>query len=82
MCASQKNFAAGISPAQSLIPLGELHQRLNELPKDRDIICVCRSGNRSGSATRQLSEAGFRAKNLNGGMIAWSRANYPIKKAQ
>ena len=76
-----EEFRSGHIPGAKLIPLGELRQRINELPKDREIICVCRSGNRSGSATRQLTEAGFRVRNLNGGMIAWSRANYPVKRA-
>jgi rhodanese-related sulfurtransferase len=77
-----EEFRSGHIPGAKLIPLGELRQRIHELPKDREIICVCRSGNRSSSATRQLSEAGFKVKNMNGGMIAWSRANFPVKKAQ
>ncbi len=64
----------------ALIPLGELGRRVHELPRDRDIICVCRSGNRSGAATRHLISAGFKASNLSGGMIGWSRAGLPVKK--
>jgi len=52
---------------------------MKELPKDREIICVCHSGNRSQAATRQLSTAGYQVTNLNGGMIAWVRAGLPIK---
>lgn len=63
-----------------LIPLGELQSRMKELPKNQEIICVCRSGNRSSSATRQLVEAGYQVKNLNGGMIAWMRAGLPVKR--
>ncbi len=63
-----------------LVPLGELTQRLGELPRDREIICVCRSGNRSGTATRQLVAAGYTAVNLSGGMIGWAQKNLPIKK--
>jgi len=36
-------------PGATLIPLGELHQRLGELPKDQDIVVSCHSGNRSQS---------------------------------
>lgn len=63
-----------------LIPLGDLRKRMNELPKNREIICVCRSGNRSSSAARELAEAGYKVANLNGGMISWMRAGLPIKK--
>jgi rhodanese-related sulfurtransferase len=65
-----------------LIPLGELHARLNELPKNQEIICVCRSGNRSGTAARLLQKAGFRAGNMVGGMLAWSRLGLPVERGQ
>ncbi len=64
----------------ALIPLGELGRRVHELPRDREIICVCHSGNRSGAATRHLITAGCKASNLSGGMIGWSRAGLPVKK--
>ncbi len=63
-----------------LIPLGELEKRMHELPKNQEIICICRSGNRSGTAARRLTEAGYTVSNLNGGMIAWIRAGLPVKK--
>ncbi len=73
-------YRDGHIPGATLIPLGELPRRLDELPRDRQIICVCRSGNRSGSATRHLISAGFHACNLSGGMISWSRAGLPIQR--
>lgn len=75
-----EEFREGHIQGATLIPLGELQARLKELPANREIICVCRSGNRSSSATRQLAAAGFRAANLQGGMIAWTRAGLPVKK--
>lgn len=75
-----EEYRAGHIQGSKLIPLGELQQRLNELPRDREIICVCRSGNRSGSATRLLTSAGFQAVNMRGGMIRWSQAGLPVKK--
>jgi rhodanese-related sulfurtransferase len=63
-----------------LIPLGELSSRLNELPKDKEIICVCASGNRSGSATKMLLNAGYNAVNMKGGMLSWRAARLPVKK--
>jgi rhodanese-related sulfurtransferase len=77
-----EEFQSGHIQGAKLIPLGELPRRMKELPKDREIICVCRSGNRSQAATRQLSAAGYQVTNLNGGMIAWARAGFPIKKGR
>lgn len=75
-------FQAGHIKGAKLIPLNDLVNRMNELPKDKDILCVCRSGSRSGSATRQLSHAGFNAFNLRGGMVSWQHAGYPVKKGR
>ena len=65
-----------------LIPLSSLKNRMKELPKDKEILCVCRSGARSGSAVRQLNNAGFTAINLRGGMMGWQGAGYPSKKGK
>ncbi len=55
-----------------LVPLGELRSRLNDLPKERPIVAVCRSGGRSAQACVILEGAGFpRVANLSGGMIGW-----------
>ena len=62
------------------LPLGELHQHIKELPKDKEIICVCASGSRSSSATKMLIGAGFNAINMNGGMYMWQRSGLPVKK--
>ncbi len=64
----------------TLIPLTQLKQRMRELPKDREILVVCRSGHRSMIATRQLRSAGYNVKNIDGGMIAWNKAGLPVKK--
>lgn len=63
-----------------LIPLGELVSRADELPRDREIICVCHSGNRSSVATRWLNSLGISARNLIGGMVDWERRGLPVKK--
>ena len=62
------------------IPLGELNKRAGELPKDREIICVCASGSRSRSATKLLVGAGYNAFDMQGGMFMWQRAKLPVKK--
>lgn len=63
-----------------LIPLGTLQARMHELPRNREIVCVCRSGNRSGTAARMLAASGFSAVNLSGGMIGWTRAGLPTRR--
>ena len=60
-------------PNTDCIPLQEIGQRLSELNdyKNKKIIVYCRSGNRSGKATKFLKENGFDAVNLIGGMNSW-----------
>jgi rhodanese-related sulfurtransferase len=77
-----EEFRTGHIPGAKLIPLGELHARMNELPKNQEILVVCRSGNRSLSATRQLASAGYNAVNVRGGMSAWLHAGFPISKGK
>lgn len=52
------------------IPLGELRARLDELPRDKEILVICRSGQRAYYATRLLLQNGFNARNLSGGMLS------------
>lgn len=58
------------------IPLQELKQRVHELDKykNREIAVICRSGNRSSTATGYLTQVGFNAVNVEGGMIAYRKA--------
>ena len=67
-------------PGAKLIPLGELSRRMNELPKSREIVCVCASGNRSSSATKMLINAGYNTINMKGGMSTWRMAKLEVKK--
>src|ERR1022692_797653 len=59
-------------PTAKLIPLGELPQRLNEFDPDIEITAHCKSGIRSAKAVALLKNAGFRARNMKGGILAWS----------
>jgi rhodanese-related sulfurtransferase len=70
----------GYISGAKLIPLGQLGNRMKELPKNREIVCVCRSGNRSRSAAKKLIAAGYPALNMKGGMLAWKWSNLPVKK--
>lgn len=66
-------------PGSTLIPLGELASRVNELPRDREIVVVCRSGNRSGQGRDILLNAGFtQVTSLAGGLLQWQAAGYPV----
>jgi rhodanese-related sulfurtransferase len=64
-------YQQGHIPGSVLMPLGTLESRLHELPTDRPIVAVCRSGARSGMATGVLRKAGRDALNMAGGMNAW-----------
>lgn len=63
--------AQGKIPGAYHIPLGELPDRLNELDKDKQYYIICRSGGRSGKACAFLSEQGYDATNMTGGMLDW-----------
>jgi rhodanese-related sulfurtransferase len=66
--------AAGALPHSVHIPLGELRARLGELPRDKEIIAHCASGQRSYNACRILTQHGFRCRNLSGSYKTWKTA--------
>ncbi|QHW32353.1 rhodanese-like domain-containing protein [Paenibacillus rhizovicinus] len=67
-------FKSGFIAGARNIPLSQLGRRLNELPKDRDLLLYCRSGMRSKQAARMLQKNGFtRLSHLQGGIGAWSQ---------
>jgi rhodanese-related sulfurtransferase len=79
----QSEWSDGHIAQAKHIPLGKLKDRLKELDKykDRPIIAVCRSGNRSGHACGLLKKAGFEnVHNLSGGMQAWDQAGLPKER--
>ncbi len=73
-------FRAGHVTGAKLIPLNELHKKITDLPKGREIVCICASGNRSTSAAKMLAKEGFNVLNVQGGMLAWRRAKLPVQK--
>ena len=71
----------GHAPKARHIPLGSLGTRLGEIPRDREVLLICRSGNRSGAAQRLLKQQGYeQVFNVSGGMGAWQRAGLPVKR--
>jgi rhodanese-related sulfurtransferase len=75
-----EEFREGHIAGAKLIPLGTLKTSLTDLPKQREIVCVCASGNRSSSAARMLVSAGYQVLNMRGGMSAWQQEKLPVKK--
>ena len=58
----------------TLIPLNSIPQHLQELDPETDLVVYCRSGGRSGMAVEFMRRNGLeRARNLRGGILAWSR---------
>jgi len=65
-------------PNTTLIPLGELAARVNEVPKDAKIVVICNSGNRSDQGRDILKQAGFsNVTSMDGGVQAWRSLGYP-----
>ncbi|GGS01271.1 rhodanese-like domain-containing protein [Deinococcus sedimenti] len=74
-------YREGHVPGAALLPLADLGTRMNEVPKDRPVYVICRSGNRSAQASAQLVKAGYtRVFNVDGGMNAWTSAGYPVER--
>lgn len=70
------------APSTTLIPLGQLAARVNEIPvpKDAPIVVVCRSGNRSDEGRDILKQAGFtNVTSMDGGLKTWRDLGYPIE---
>jgi glyoxylase-like metal-dependent hydrolase (beta-lactamase superfamily II)/rhodanese-related sulfurtransferase len=76
------NGELGRVPRARHLPLGDLRAHLDELPRERPIVAVCRAGGRSAEASLILEQAGFpRAANLSGGMIRWHDLGLPVERA-
>jgi DMSO/TMAO reductase YedYZ molybdopterin-dependent catalytic subunit/rhodanese-related sulfurtransferase/glyoxylase-like metal-dependent hydrolase (beta-lactamase superfamily II) len=76
-----EEWQAEHAPGAVLMPMGQVRQRQSELPRDRRIVVVCRSGGRSAATTESLRTWGFDAVNLAGGMCAWASAGLPTATA-
>jgi rhodanese-related sulfurtransferase len=66
-------------PGATLIPLGELQVRSNEVPKDVNVVVVCRSGNRSQQGREILMAAGYtQVTSMSGGVTQWQSEGNPV----
>jgi NADPH-dependent 2,4-dienoyl-CoA reductase/sulfur reductase-like enzyme/rhodanese-related sulfurtransferase len=68
-------LAVEAAPGAVNIPLGQLRARLGELPRDKEIRVICRSGGRAYYATRVLLQNGFQASTLAGGMLSRAQSD-------
>jgi rhodanese-related sulfurtransferase len=68
-------WAAGHAPDAVHIPVGTLSERAGEIPQDREVYVICRSGARSAYASQALSEAGWKTVNVADGMTGWAVAD-------
>jgi rhodanese-related sulfurtransferase len=74
-----EEWTAGHAPAARHLPMMEIPGRLDELPRDRNVVVVCRVGARSAQVVAYLLAQGYdRVANLEGGMVAWVSAGLPI----
>lgn len=71
-------YEAGHVPGARLIPLGELVDRVDELPRTERLHLICASGNRSLLAARWLISSGYDAVSVAGGTLAWMQAGLPV----
>lgn len=71
-------WRAGHAPGARHIPLARLAHRLKDLPPQRTVVTVCRTGARSARAASILAREGREVVNLSGGMLAWARAGLPV----
>jgi rhodanese-related sulfurtransferase len=70
----------GFAPGSRHLPLGQLKQRLGELPADGPVAFICQSGRRSAMAATAARRAGLDAHNVAGGMTAWERQGLDLTR--
>ncbi|MGD2042280.1 MAG: rhodanese-like domain-containing protein [Acidimicrobiia bacterium] len=77
---TRQEWKSGHAPEARHISLASLEQQMNRIPRDRTVLSICESGSRSARATAMLQRAGFEARNVKGGMRAWTRAGMGVTK--
>ena len=73
-----EEFAGGHIASAINLPLDQVEARSSEVPSDKPVYVICRSGNRSKQASDILKKAGKDVKNVGGGMNDWAAAGYPV----
>ena len=62
------------------LPLDQLDKRADELPRDRALAFICRTGKRSETAAERVAARGLDAGNVTGGIEAWDEAGLPLRR--
>lgn len=76
---SAGELAQGVLPDADHLPMHLIPLRINELPKDKDVILYCHSGARSYHACAYLAQQGYdNVINLRGGILGWARSGYQL----
>lgn len=68
----------GHAPGAIHLPLGTLQDNLHRVPRDSQVLVCCRSGNRSAKAVALLTQQGYQALDIDGGMAAWDANGLPV----
>lgn len=78
----QKEWDAARVPGAVLKPMSDLNTWYGDLPKDRQVVLMCRTGNRSGKIAEALiNQAGFtNVHNLTGGIVRWAEELRPTEE--
>ena len=71
-------WQAGHAPQATHLPMSRIGAEVAQLPADRLIVCVCHVGARSAAVAEALTNAGYSAANLAGGMDAWAAQGLPV----
>jgi len=71
-------WTAGHAPDAVHVRLGELGARAGELPRDREVYVICRTGARSAYAAQALAAGGLNTVNVADGMTGWAVAGRPM----
>jgi rhodanese-related sulfurtransferase len=72
-------YAAGHVAGSRHVPLGTLSEQATTLDADRPVVFVCRVGGRSSAAAQAFREAGYDARSMAGGMLAWAGLGLPLE---
>lgn len=76
----QEEFDQARIPGSILLPMSQINTRWQEIPKDREVVVYCRTGNRSAVLLNQLSGMGYtNLMNLEGGIVNWNQKQYPVE---
>lgn len=68
----------GHAPGAIHLPLDAIQNNLHRIPRDSQVLVCCRSGNRSAKAVSFLTQQGYQALDVDGGMAAWDANGLPV----